>query len=404
MRPRIALLFLAPCVLATACSTRTLSESMMGSSFRPNVAGVAGAALTTHASRFQLLAGDLHCHVSPPDGDSDVTRGFDETAELAKEEGLDFVALTPHVASRFFSSEGARAKVRAGQHTLRDEIAAYDAAPDAKNAKKILFTPGFEYTDYKYGHVGVAFADLDAVLDALPTAEAKDHPERFFERWVESGGTLVANHPLVTPIPTSIFAIARADLSFRPWTSKQPSPPEMLAVARLAQGFEAYNVPASHLRDRLLLGDSEKTLHDTLLRLDREIVAQGRRMTPVGGSDSHGHNLRATTFVLAEARTVKGVRDAVVAGRVCIRAADACTLEARLPEGEWITVGDALPKTSAIEVRAHGDGIDVIVNGAVVATPRSDEVVKVTVQSGVCSVLRARVGEGYSAPIYIGCL
>lgn len=28
--------------------------------------------------------------------------------------------------------------------------------------------PGFEYTDHEYGHVGVSFADLDAVLADVP--------------------------------------------------------------------------------------------------------------------------------------------------------------------------------------------------------------------------------------------
>ena len=38
-----------------------------------------------------------------------------------------------------------------------------------------------EYTDYQFGHVGVAFADLDAVLADVSTEEATAHPERFFE-------------------------------------------------------------------------------------------------------------------------------------------------------------------------------------------------------------------------------
>src|SRR6185295_9647533 len=166
--------------------------------------------------------------------------------------------------------------------------------------------------------IGAAFADLRKILDEVPASIARQHPERFFERFVLSGGLLVVNHPLVTPLD-SMFSIARADLSWRPFTAAGPFPPEISAVNHLAQAFEAYNLTATHLRDRYLLGDTEYTLQRTLGRLDQEIVAQQRRMTPVGGSDSHTHHLRATTFVLSRSRTEAGIHDALLAGRVCVR-------------------------------------------------------------------------------------
>src|SRR5207302_1447252 len=119
------------------------------------------------------------------------------------------------------------------------------------------------YTDHQYGHIGVAFADLETVLAEVSTTESQAHPERFFEAWVAHGGTLVVNHPMVTPLD-SIVAIARADLSWRPWTAKGPFPAEIRAVDRLAQGFEAYNVPATTLRDPLLVGRPDVTLLATL--------------------------------------------------------------------------------------------------------------------------------------------
>ena len=206
---------------------------------------------------------------------------------------------------------------------------------------RTIFIPGFEYTDPRYGHVGASFADLGQVLADVPLDVARRSPERFFERWVADGGLLVVNHPLVTPLD-SVFASARADMSWRPWTSRAPVPTEIQAVHRLATGFEAYNAAVAQLRDRFLLGDVDLSVRGVLGRIDREIVAQGRRIVPVGGSDSHSGYLRATTFVLAERRTAAAVRDALLAGRVCVKSPEACSLEVRAPGGRWAGVGGAI--------------------------------------------------------------
>ena len=105
-----------------------------------------------------------------------------------------------------------------------------------------MVVQGAEYTDHRYGHVGVAFGDLEKVLGEVPTDEARSHPERFFERYVAGGGLfLTLNHPLVTPIE-SVFPMARADLSWRPWTARGPFPDEVGAIDGLAQNVEAYNL------------------------------------------------------------------------------------------------------------------------------------------------------------------
>src|SRR5688572_19396516 len=70
-----------------------------------------GRAAPAAPQRYELLAGDLHCHISPPDHPPHVTRGAAETVELAHNEGLDFVMLTPHVGSRFFQEASHRAHV-----------------------------------------------------------------------------------------------------------------------------------------------------------------------------------------------------------------------------------------------------------------------------------------------------
>ncbi len=387
----------------TSCSPSTLGQSAldltMTSAYRAPPTRLGLAALSSSASpaappRYQLLAGDLHCHVSPPDSPQDVSRGVAETVALARSERLDFVVLTPHVGARFFTDDAARAQVLVG----REELGAALAREDTRGT---VFVLGMEYTDHRYGHVGASFADLAQVLGDVPTSDAAAHPERFFQAFAARGGLLVVNHPLVTPLD-SIVPIARANLSWRPFTARGPFPAEILAVNRTAQAFEVYNLPATHLRDRILLGDTDLSLRSTLERLDHEIVAQRRPMTPVGGSDSHTHHVRATTFVLARGRTEADVHEALLAGRTCVRGPEACSFEARAPGGGWVTVGGAVHGDS-VEVRADGDDIDVILDGVSVQRPEGGVAARVTLDPKKCAVLRAHVGEGYSAPIYANC-
>src|SRR5687768_13805790 len=69
----------------------------------------------------ELLAGDFHCHVSPPDGPSHVARGLQATIDLANRERLDFVVLTPHVRARFYQFAEGRESVLAEQQLLIDQ-------------------------------------------------------------------------------------------------------------------------------------------------------------------------------------------------------------------------------------------------------------------------------------------
>lgn len=362
-------------------------------------APAAGAA----TPRYHLLGGDLHCHVLPPDDGTHVSRSLHDTVALARREGLDFVVLTPHVASRFQEDEDARRAVVHDQRALRDAIS--DEALGG-----LMVVPGFEYTDHQLGHAGVAFADLERVLESVSVQDAQKNPGLFFERWVEKGGLLVVNHPLVTALPAGP-SIARADLSWRPLTAPAAGGAglrgDIDAIDRLASGFEVYNLTATHLRDRYLQGDTDKTLLAGLGRLDQEIPLRNRRMTPIGGTDSHSYHLRPTTYVLAETRSIEGVRAAVVAGRTCVRAPEACSLEARVPEPGaevWTPLGSNLVVTRGeVELRAAGHDIQIYRDGVVVATPASGETVRVPVPASKCSVLRARVGMGFSAPIYANC-
>ena len=384
------------------CNVHAVEKLAMTSAFRPvHDAGFVPSSPAPPkpprpAASYQLLAGDMHCHISPPDSPDDVTRGVAETIARAHDEALDFVVLTPHLPARFFADPTMRARAVAGQAELRRAFAAVGRAGGT------VFIPGFEYTDHAFGHVNASFADLDAVLAEVPVDVARADPARFFERWVADGGLLVVNHPVVTPL-RSIFARARADMSWRPWTSSAPYPPEIAAIGRLAAGFEAYNVAVTHLRDGLLLLDLDFSLRDVTGRLDREILAARRRIAPVGGSDSHAGWLRAAMFVLAESRTEAGIRDAIVGGRTCVRSPAACSLEVRPPGGAWAGVGGTVRSDAAVEVRARGDQIVITRDGAPVALPASGKVATVDVPAGRCSLIRARVDDGYSAPVYVNC-
>jgi hypothetical protein len=353
---------------------------------------------------YRLLAGDLHCHVTPPDFPPHVVRGLAETASLAEREGLDFVVLTPHVGARFFEDEALRRRVLADQTQLARDAASLPAGRTA-------FIAGFEYTDGAYGHVGAAFGDLSAVLEGLPAAEARAHPEAFFERYVASGGLLVVNHPFTTPT-NAVVSISRADLSWRPFTGRGPFPPEIAAVQRLAQGYEAFNLTTAELRDRYLYLDRARSVRETLARVDEEILDQRRPLFPVGGSDSHSHSLRATTFVLSTGRSAGEIREALLAGRTCIRAPVACSLEARTDlavqrgpgptDDGWSPVGARL-RGARVELRTQGKHFDVLRNGEPAGEAEGGQRVRVDTPPGECSVLRAAIDEGWSAPIYVNC-
>ena len=345
------------------------------------------------AENYILLAGDMHCHVSPPDHPSHVHRGLDETYALAKREGLDFVVLTPHVWARFQQERELRAFQIESQRYLHAAIAA--------QPRDVMFIAGFEYTDGRYGHVGMAFADVEEALRASPVEDAQDHPEHFIEEWVRRGGLLTINHPFMTPV-VSVFPAARENMSWRPFTEPALAVPEDIAVVqRLAHGYEIYNMMVSQLRDGWVLSDRTASIWKTVRYLDDEVARQRRRLTPVGGSDSHDSFLRPTTFVLAKDRSEKGIADAIRSGRTCVRDPHACTLRVRAGARE-VGVGGTLEGVLTIEVTAGGRENFVFANGELIGQPRAGEFVTHDVPN-ICSVVRAYTDRGFSAPVYVNC-
>ena len=390
MRRLAAAVALAACVSSTGCTRTGLIDVVMRGAARPDPAPF------ETFDRYLLLAGDTHCHVSPPDVPWHASRDFADTVRLAEREGLDFVILTPHIAARFWETDEDRAAVVEAQRTVTNAIAA--------TPSRTIFIPGFEYTDYAFGHVGLSFADVSAALADVSVEASRRAPERFFASWNAHGGLFTINHPVLRPIPNAGFAPARADLSWRAFQGA-PVPAEIRWVSEHAQSIEVFNLDLSHLRDQFALGDRDRSLREASHLAERESRRTGRRITHVGGSDSHGDHLRAVTFLLARERSAAGVRAAILAGRACVRAAEACTLQVRNRDGApWRNVGDALPRSGdAVEARASGGDVTFLVDGVVAARAPSEMVTRVPIPSWKrCAQVRAIVGESWSSPVYVG--
>ncbi len=392
MRPRLHLVVSGLAAVSSACTQHAFVDTIMTSAYR---SGPLPSAPPLAERR--LLAGDFHCHVSPPDAAWDVTRDLADTVALAHREGLDFLVLTPHVPARFFADPAELAWVVSSQRALRSAIASADT-------QGLIVVAGFEYTDHEHGHVGMAFADLEEVVQDAPPDTFVRFPERFFDAWVAHGGTMIVNHPLVTPIerPVIPISMARADLSWRPWT-RGWTPAEIAEIDALATGWEVYNLSATHLRDRYLLHDPTHTLVASFAHLDAQIARRRARMTPVGGSDSHGEHLRATTFVRVSARSPEGLRAGLLAGRTCVRDPAACSLEARSLAGPWVSVGGSIEGADQIELRARGTRVAAFVAGHETLVPTDGHPRLVDVRTDRCIPVRAVIDGGYSAPIYVNC-
>lgn len=342
--------------------------------------------------RWEILAGDLHCHAFPWDGPVHAARDLDTTVRLARSEGLDFVVVVPHLWQPHWASPGVSVHYRALHRGLRSDLA-------ARSSSELLLIPGAEYTDDTGGHVGLAFGDMD---EAWRTFERHREPSDFFRAYVSSGGMVTIHHPFLVPLPTRLPQ--PGNISWRPFTAPEfQVEPEIRTLDALASQVEAYNVDVSELRDRFEVGDRDDSLRRTFAQLDREVPRRRRRLTVTGGSDSHGSHLRSAMFVLAERRDVVAVREAMVAGRACVRSRAACTLQVSADGRSWQPPGAALEGVTVVHVRARGERIEVLHDGHPVAHPRDGQAAQVGVPPGRCSVLRARVDDGWSGLVYANC-
>ena len=108
-------------------------------------------------------------------------------------------------------------------------------------------------------------------------------------------------------------------------------------------------------------------------------------------------------FVLATERTLTGVRDAIVAGRVCVRDAAACSFEIRRPEGAWHPVGSSVVDVDRIEVRVGAAEAEIVRNGASVGRVAPGAVTTITTPRGECTIVRVVAGGGFSGVVYANC-
>jgi hypothetical protein len=394
-RPSIAIRAIVALVALCAatsvgCTKNQLLDIAMSGATRPVLPH------GTHVGDRVILAGDMHCHVMPPDSAHHVSRELPETLALAEAEGLDFVVLSPHVPARFYMDDELRGWVLETQAQLRARIARLNP--------HVLVVPGFEYTDHRNGHLGMSFADPSEVLGGLTSEEARGNPERFFEMWVARGGILTINHPMNRPLPNAPFHELGADMSWRAFRGV-PVAPEIAWVTAHATAIETFNSMVSGLRDQFMIGDEDRSLREAAHVVDDAVRTQHRRIASVGGSDSHGSWLRATTFVLAKDRSVESLRKGIVGAHTCVRGPEACTLELRdAPTAAWLAVGDAITTTSStFEARASGDDVTFVVNGAPVARAGDGQITKLDVPTDRCSIVRAIVGRSWSSGIYVNC-
>lgn len=381
---------LAAIVTSMGCTKSQLIDFTMSSARHQTISPVTGGRI----GPYQLLAGDMHCHILPPDAPYHVSRELPETLELAKREGLDFVVLTPHVNARFFLDRDARDWVLRTQRELRARIAALPA-------NDISWIAGVEYTDYRHGHVGLGFANMERVLERVSVEAAEERPERFFEVWRDEGGTATINHPFLTPLVKAPIAELHYDLSWRAFHEPvHPGMTEIFWLTAHADSIETWNESIGHVRDRWFVGDPDWEMRQASHLVDRLSREQERRIAPVGGSDSHGGWLRPTTWVLAKTKTPEGIRDAIVNARTCARAPEPCTLEAR-GNGEWANIGGAIATGPEHRVQARATGnASYFLNGEFVV--KSEAPVQI-MTSGQCSTLRVEINDGSSAPIYVDC-
>ena len=384
VRLRLALMIVA-ILHAAGCTKHTLVDTLMWTAHRPPA--------PLPVPGFQVLAGDTHCHIVPPDSPGHVSRGFERTVELARRERLDFVVLTPHLWDEFHRLPYERDEAIAGDALLLRQVAALPHGPDDP-----LVIVGFEYTT-RHGHATAAFGDLVGTLRDVPW----DAPDgRFFERYVETGGLLFINHPFLTP-SSDVIGRGGWDLSWKHWTRAERVDPELRVIERLAHGVEVFNLGVDHLLDRFVRRHEHGSMRAAFNAMDRMIHRQGRPVSAVGGSDSHSDHLRASMYVLARERTGPAIREALLAGRTCVRGPPACTFEVRVPGGEFRPPGSQLPAVHRVEVRARGERIEILRDGHVVVRPRYRSIEVVPVERGRCTLLRARVDGGESGPVYVGC-
>jgi hypothetical protein len=272
------------------------------------------------------IPGDVHMHVAPPDRDVDLNVAG--IAKAARDGGLEFVVLTPHL---WPSARG------------RSFDTAWRAmATEARATKGVTLIPGIEWTTGN-GHFTIAGVDVTALgPDLLRSAH-------------DAGAFISVNHPYAVPTKIPGIAVSHYNMSYRPWTEGRPAPVPIHGVEVWNFALGIANVirkPGGKTGEARAWESA-----DALVRKER------KKLAAVGGTDNHTHLVIPTTWVLAEQATEAAILDALRAGATCVGGPEAGSLRARGTSGEWVRIGGVV-RGDRVELAWDGtarlfiDGVD----------------------------------------------
>lgn len=324
------------------------------------------------------LAGDLHDHCSPPDGSGHAKVSPEETIELARASGLDFVGIQPHLWPEREASDD-------------DDMRAFRAraVPLARAGDQgdgPLVVPGFEVTT-RSGHALLLFERVEDAwsdekvwgdLAVVESARAACGVERVL---------MVPSHPLTERLSIPFFRDFAG-----PWEGLGSDPRPGVFQREVPDGLEA--LTWFHHVFELAVGRTGEALasHRVFAELDRMILAGRRRVVVTGGSDNHRELIVPTMQLLCRARTREAVWEALRQGRVVIGGPEARTLEARTDlEPAWRPIGAALRANRRVELRWSGTGT-LVVDGQ--ARPAGEGPFAHEVEPGAFHVYRLEAGPG----------
>jgi hypothetical protein len=255
------------------------------------------------------FAGDVHMHVAPPDHPADVVMSAAQIAEAARKAELDFVVLTPHLWPARWSA------------AFRREWRTFARTARAESRPTLI--PGVEWTTGD-GHFTVAGIELDQLSGSfLPAAHA-------------AGAFISVNHPFALPTRIPGVGASHFDMSYRRWTAGGNG---FAAI----DGVEVHNLPLAlaNLISRPGGKTGEARAWEAADRTARE---ERRRITAVGGTDNHGMNVMATTWVLALDPSERAIVEGLRGGATCVGGPEAGTLRIRGDAG-WVRIGGSVRAT-----------------------------------------------------------
>jgi hypothetical protein len=303
-----------------------------GGSMRTFVVGIvvglfvnasASVARAQPADPRRWIAGDLHMHVSPPDDPEDVAMSAAEIAADAKQRGMEFVILTPHLGASRWRRFAPKWKA---------------LAAEARANRDVTLIPGAELGVPGVGHFGISGVELDTLGgdDVLKAAR-------------KAGAFIVVNHPFAVPTDIAGVRESRFDLSYKPWTRGAKGWTDL-------DGVEVWNVPLS-LANLISRPGGATGEARAFAAADRRARTEHRKVAVVGGTDNHRRAVMPTTWVLAADASEASVLSALRAGAVCVGGPEAGELRAHGdgdPADRWARIGDVVRAAHQVELRWKG--------------------------------------------------